>query len=29
MQFLPPLLELFPETRLNMVVYNLKNDTVE
>jgi len=29
MQFLPPLLELFPETRLNMVIYNLKNDSVE
>ena len=29
MQFLPPLLELFPETRLNMVIYNLKNDSVQ
>lgn len=29
MQYLPPLLELFPETRLNMVIYNLKNDSVE
>lgn len=29
MQYLPRLLELFPETRLNMVIYNLKNDSVE
>ena len=29
MQFLPPLLELFPETRLNMVIYNLKNDSID
>lgn len=25
MQTLPPLLDLFPETRLNMVIYSLKN----
>ena len=29
MQILPPLLDLFPETRLNMVIYSLKNDSVE
>jgi intraflagellar transport protein 56 len=29
MQILPPLLELFPETRLNMVIYSLKNDSIE
>ena len=29
MQYLPPLRELFPETRLNEVIYNLKNDSVE
>ncbi len=29
MQILPPLIELFPETRLNMVIYCLKNDSTE
>lgn len=29
MQILPPLIELFPETRLNMVIYCLKNESTE
>lgn len=29
MQILPPLVELFPETRLNMVIYCLKNESVD
>jgi intraflagellar transport protein 56 len=29
MQTLPLLFDAFPETRLNMVIYNLKNDEVE
>jgi intraflagellar transport protein 56 len=29
MQTLPLLFDAFPETRLNMVIYNLKNDEIE
>ena len=29
LQVLPPLLDLFPEAKLNLIIYYLKNDSIE
>ena len=29
LQVLPPLVDIFPEARLNLVIYYLKNDNIE